>query len=137
MPGKEGPGEVDQVRDHAVIGISPETGELKAVAGLFLLLLAGLSVLYSIEASTVGIILGVRAITDHEDLDILEQTTSSPKGIPLIPVDLIERLPDGHTASFQLHMDHWESIDQNRYIIAIVVPRSFVLADGILVDHLQ
>ena len=100
MPGKEGPGKVDQIRNHAVIGICLETGELKAVAGLFLLLLAGLSVLYSIEASTIRIILGVRAITDHEDLDILKQTASSPERISLVTVDLVESLPNGHAAPF-------------------------------------
>ena len=137
MPGKEGPGEVNQIRNHTVIGICPEAGELKTVAGLFLLLLAGLSVFYSIEPSTVGIILGVCAITDHKDLDILKQTASSPERISLVTVDLVESLPDGHAAPFQLHMDHWESIDQDRYIITVAVPCSFILTDSVLIDDLK
>ena len=137
MPGEEGPGEIDQVRNHAVVGIGPEAGELEAVAGLFLLLLAGLRVFNGIEPGAVGIILGICAVTDDKDLDILEQTASSPERIALISVDLIKSLPDSDTAPFQLHMDHWKSINQYRHIIAVAVPRSFVLADGILVDDLK
>ena len=137
MPSKESPGEVDQVRNHAVIGIGPEACEFKAVAGLFLLLLAGLCVFDGIEPGAVGIILRVRAIADDEDLDILEQTGPSPEGIALIPVDLIERLTDGHTTSLQFHMDHRETVYQDRYIIAVAVPCSFILADGILIDDLK
>lgn len=100
MPGKEGSGKVDQIRNHAVVRICPEASELKAVAGLFLLLLAGFRIFDGIEPGAVGIILGVRAVTDHKNLNILEQTGSSPEGITLIPVDLIESLPDSDTAPF-------------------------------------
>ena len=137
VPRKKGPGEVDQIRDHPVIGIGPEAGELEAVAGLLLLLLAGLCILDGIEPGAVGVILGVRAITDDEDLNILKQTTSCPEGIPLIPVDLVERLPDNHTTPFQFHMNHREAIDQDRHIIAVAVPCSLVLADSILIDDLK
>ena len=137
MPGKEGPGEVDQIRNHAVIGIGPEAGELEAVTGLFLLLLTRLCILDGIEPGAVGIILGVRSVADHEDLNILEQTGASPEGIALISVNLIESFPDSDPAPFQLHMDHREAVDQDRHIIAIAVPRSFILADGILIDDLK
>ena len=72
MTGKEGSGEVDQVRDHTVIGIGPEARKLKTVAGLFLFLLARLRILNGIESGAVGIILSVRTITDDEDLYIFE-----------------------------------------------------------------
>ena len=35
-------------------------------------------------------------------------------------VDLVERLPDGHPAPLQFHMNQWKAVDQNRHIIAAV-----------------
>ena len=40
MSGKKGPGKIDQIRNYPVVCIGPEAGELKAVTGLFFLLLA-------------------------------------------------------------------------------------------------
>ena len=34
-------------------------------------------------------------------------------------------------------MDHREAVDQDRYIIAVAVPCSFVLADSVLIDDLK
>ena len=99
MPGEESPGEVNQIRDDTVVCVCPEAGELKAVAGLFLLLLAGFRVLDRIEPGAVGIVLGVRAVADHKDLDILKQTASGPEGISLITVDLIECLSNRHATA--------------------------------------
>ena len=137
MPGKEGSGKVDQIRDDTVARICPEAGELKAVAGLFLLLLARFRIFDGIEPGAVGIILGVRAVTDHKDLDILKQTASCPEGISLITVDLVERLADCHATALQLHMDHREAVDEDGHIISIAMTRSFILTDRILIDDLK
>ena len=34
-------------------------------------------------------------------------------------------------------MDHREPVDQDRDIVAVIVPGAFFLADSILIDHLQ
>ena len=85
---------------------------------------------------------GFSYVMQSKAMDYLEPLTYNGirilvGGIALIPVDLVERLPDSHTAPLQLHMDHRETVDQDRHIIAVAVPRSFVLADGILVDDLK
>ena len=50
---KECPGKVDQIRQDAVVRISPVGGKFKAVAGLFLLDLAVFGVLDGIVARCV------------------------------------------------------------------------------------
>ena len=95
---KECPGKVDQIRQHAVVRIGPVGGKFKAIAGPFLFRLAVFGVLDGIVASAVGVVLGICAVGDYENLRILVQTAASPERIPLIAVDLVERLPDGHPA---------------------------------------
>ena len=137
MLGKEGASKVDQIRDHPVVGIRPEAGKFKAVAGLFLLLFAALGILDSIPASAVGIVLGVGAVGDHEDLGVLKQTAACPEGISLIAVDLIEGLTDGHASALQLDMHQREAVDQDGDIIAVEVLGAVILADFVLVDDLK
>ena len=74
MLGKESPGKVHQVSNHPVAGIGPERGELKAVAGLALPAPTGIGCfLHGIESGAVGIILGIGAIGNHENLHILKK----------------------------------------------------------------
>ena len=137
MTGKERLGKVDQIRNDAVIGICPIRREFKAIAGFALFLLAGIGILDSVEAGAIGVVLGVRTVGDDKNLRILEQTAASPEGIPLIAVDLVERLADGHAASFELYMHQRESIHQNGYIIAVIMLCALILTDLILIDDLQ
>ena len=134
---KECPGKVDQIRQHAVVRISPVGGKFKAVAGLFLLDLAVFGVLDGIVAGAVGVVLGICAIGDHKNLHILVQAAASPERITLVAVDLVECLPDGHPAPLQFHMNQWKAVDQNRHIVAIIMPRTVRLLHLILVDDLQ
>ena len=134
---KECPGKVDQIRQHAVIRISPVGGKLKAVAGLFLFRLAVFGVLDGIVAGAVGVVLGICAVGDHKNLHILIQAAARPERIPLIAVDLVERLPDGHPAPLQFHMNQRKAVDQNRHIVAIIMPRTVRLLHLVLVDDLQ
>ena len=57
-------------------------------------------VLDSIETGGVRVVFGIRTIGDNKYLNILEQPAAYPKAIPLIAVDLVERLLDGHTTPF-------------------------------------
>ena len=134
---KECPGKVDQIRQHAVVRIGPVGGKFKAIAGLFLFRLAVFGVLDGIVAGAVGVVLGICAVGDHENLRILVQTTARPERIPLVAVDLVERLPDGHPAPLQFHMNQRKAVDQNRHIIAVIMPCAICLFYLILVDDLQ
>ena len=134
---KEGPGKVDQIRQHMVIRIGPVGGKFKAIAGLFLFRLAVFGILDGIVAGAVGVVLGICAVGDHKNLHILVQTTARPERIPLIAVDLVERLPDGHPAPLQFHMNQRKAVDQNRHIVAVIMPCAVCLLHFILVDDLQ
>ena len=134
---KECPGKVDQIRQHAVVRISPVGGKFKAIAGLFLFRLAVFGILDGIVAGAVGVVLGICAVGDHKNLHILVQTTARPERIPLIAVDLVERLPDGHPAPLQFHMNQRKAVDQNRHIVAVIMPCAVCLFYLILVDDLQ
>ena len=59
----------------------------------------------------IGVILGVRSIGDDEDLYVLIQSTAGPEALPLVPVDLIERFPDGDASPFELYMDQRKAVD--------------------------
>ena len=134
---KECPGKVDQIRQHTVVRIGPVGGKFKAIAGLFLFRLAVFGVLNGIVAGAVGVVLGICAVGDHENLRILVQTTACPERIPLVAVDLVKCLPDGHPAPLQFHMNQRKAVDQNRHIVAIIMPRAVCLFYLILVDDLQ
>ena len=62
---------------------------------------------------------------------------SRPERIPLVAVDLVECLPDGHPTPLQLHMNQRKAVDQNRHIVAVIMPRTVCLLHFILVDDLQ
>ena len=134
---KECPGKVDQIRQHTVIRIGPVGGKFKAIAGLFLLGLAVFGILDGIVAGAVGVVLGICAVGDHKNLRILVQTAARPERIPLVAVDLVERLPDGHPAPLQFHMNQRKAVDQNRNIVAVIMPCAVCLFYLILVDDLQ
>ena len=73
MLGKESPGKVHQIREYPVVGVGPERGKFKAVAGLFLL--DGRRSLFDgAPAGGVGIILGVGAVGDDKNLHIVIQS---------------------------------------------------------------
>ena len=134
---KECPGKVDQIRQHAVVRISPVGGKFKAIAGLFLFRLAVFGVLDGIVAGAVGVVLGICAIGDHKNLHILVQAAARPERITLVAVDLVECLPDGHPAPLQFHMNQRKAVDQNRHIVAVIMPCAVCLFYLILVDDLQ
>ena len=95
--GEEGAGEVDEVGDHLVIGVCPEGCKLEAVAGLLLFRLAGGRLPDCVEAGGVGVVLGVGAVGDDEDLHILKKAAPRPERVPLVTVDLVKRLSNGNT----------------------------------------
>ena len=137
VPGKEGAGKVHQIGQDLVLCVRPEGGKLEAVAGLGLFVAAGLGLSDGIEPGGVGVVFGVGAVGDDEDLHILKQAAARPEGVPLVAVDLVEGFPDGHAPALELHMDQGQAVDQNGHVIAVVVAGALVPADGVLVDDLQ
>ena len=90
-----------------------------------------------IVAGAVGVVLGICAVGDHKNLHILIQAAARPERIPLVAVDLVKCLPDGHPAPLQFHMNQRKAVDQNRHIIAVIMPCAICLFYLILVDDLQ
>ena len=132
--GKKRLGEVDQIRNDLVVGVCPERGEFKAVAGLFALVPPLTHLLDVAAAGGVGIILRVRAVGNDKYLHILIKTAGRPKAVALVALDLVERLADGDTAALEFDMYHGQAIDQHRHVIAHIVRASALL---ILVDDLK
>ena len=137
VPSKEGAGKVHQIGQDLVLCVRPEGGELEAVAGLGLFVAAGLGLADGIEPGGVGVVFGVGAVGDDEDLHILKQAAARPEGVPLVAVDLVEGFPDGHAPALEFHMDQGQAVDQNGHVVAVVVAGPLVPADGVLVDDLQ
>ena len=137
MPRKESLREIDEVRNHCIIRIRPETCEFEAVARLRPARPALLILLHRIEARTVRIVLRIRPIGNHENLYILVEPCPCPERIPLIPIDLIECLADLHPAPLQLQMHQRQPVYQDRHVIAIVIGSPILLPILILMNHLQ
>lgn len=113
----------------------PKGRKFKAVACLFAALSGRSGAFFNVAvAGRIGVVFRVRAVGDNENLHILIQPAASPKAIPLIAVDLIERLFDGHTAPLQFHMNQRQTVYQNRDIIAVIIVAAVF---HILVDNLQ
>ena len=137
VPGEESSCKVDQIRDRLVFCVCPVGGELKAVAGFAFSGRFVCCFLDGIKTCAVGVILGFRAVGYNKNLHIFKQPAARPERISLIPLNLVESLPDGNTSPFQLHMHKRKAVYQYRHIIAVVVVCPLGFADDILVDHLQ
>ena len=134
---EKGLGKVHEIGDNAVVGVRPEGGEFKAIAGFGLLGFLRFGILDMIETGGIGIILRICAVGDHENLHKLVKPAGCPEAIPLIAVDLIEGFPNGNAPALQLDMDQRQTVDQHRHIIAVIVGSAFLGRDGILIDDLQ
>ena len=72
--------------------------------------------LFEILIAVVGVILGVHAVADHEQLHILEQRRLRPIAVTLIAVDLVERLFQLDPAPFQLDLHEGQPVDQQGHV---------------------
>ena len=139
MPGEEGSGETRQVGDDVVAPVGPPAGEFETVGALLRTACCGTALHFMdvLEARGVAVVLGVRAVRDDEDLGVLIESRSGPEAVALVTVDLVERLLDRHAPSLQLDLHQRQAIDQNRHIIAVIMPCAVCLFYLILVDDLQ
>ena len=134
---KEGAGKIYQIGNDSVFGVGPEGGELKAVTCPGLFAAQVFCFADGVEPGGVGVVFGVGAIGDNEDLHILKQTAASPEGLPLVAIDLVEGFPDGYAPAFEFHMHQRQAVDQDGHVIAVVMAGALGLADLVLVDNLQ
>ena len=69
---KKGFRKVNQIRDYFIAGIRPEGSKFKAIACLFLLCLSRVCIFNCVPPSAVWIVLCIRSIGDHKNLNILK-----------------------------------------------------------------
>ena len=128
---------INQIRNDTVIGICPETGKLKTITGLCLTRAPLLMFLFRISSGAVGIILCVCTIGNDKNLNIFVQSASRPERISLIAVNLIECFTDSNSSAFQFNMHKRQTIYQYCNIIAVVMLRTILCTNHILIDDLQ
>ena len=87
-----------------------------------------------VEACGVGVILGIGSVGYDEDLHIFIQSASCPETIPLIAVNLVERLFKLNPSSFQLYMHKRQTIDEYGHIVAGIAVSLLLF---VLVDDLE
>ena len=95
---------IDQIRDHTIIGICPEAGELKTVTALGLTCTFLLMFPFCIPPGTVRIIFRIRSVGDNKNLNVFIQPAARPERLSLVALNLIESLSDGHAPAFQFYM---------------------------------
>ena len=132
---EEGLGKVLQVADKIVFPIAPVAGKLKRVALNFLFLsLLLVSFLLTSIAGCITVILGLCAIADDKQLDVIKHSLACPEAFTSIAVYLIKGFPDTYTSTFQLNMNEWQTVHQDGYIIAVGMGST---SGHVLVDNLQ
>ena len=120
-----------------VIGIGPKAGEFKAIAGFFFFGFATFGVLDGVKAGAVGIIFGVGAIGNDENLHVFKEATASPEGVPLVALDLVKGLADGDAPALEFHVHQGQTVNQDGHIVTIIILGALLLAIFVLVEHLQ
>ncbi len=128
---------INQIRNHTVIGICPETSKLKTITGLCLACSPLLMFFFCIPSGAVGIIFCVRTVGYDKNLNIFIQSASRPERIPLITIDLVKCLTNGNSSAFQFNMYKRQAIDQYCNIITVIIFCTFICANYILIDDLQ
>ena len=108
---EECPCEIHQVGDGVIVSVRPVGCEFKAVGGFLLLAVWIVRLLDGIPPCGVGIILRVRAIRNNEYLHVFVKPAAGKERIPLIALDLIERLADGNAAALQFHVHERQTVD--------------------------
>lgn len=88
----------------------------------------------------------IRAVRDHEDLEVLEERTVRFEALLAVTVDLVERLPNGAAALFQLDLHQRQPVHKDGHIVAVRVRSGLlellddlylVAADVTLIDEID
>lgn len=134
MLGEERPREVHEVGDRVIGGVGPPRRELEGLGGGGLDLAPARLVLSDLgQAHSVGVVLGVGAVRDDEDLHVAEEPSPRPEGVALVAADLVEGVADGDSAPFEFDVDQGQSVDQDCHVVAVRARggRGLVLVDDL------
>ena len=135
--GQECGGEVGEVGDLVVGGVSPPHGEFvgSRVGGGHLPACA-LVVGDVLEAHGVGVVLGTSTVGDDEDLHVSEESVAGARveGVALVAVDLVEGLAQFFTAPLEFDVDQGQAVDEDGDVVAV---GARARVDGVLADHLH
>ena len=133
--GEERPSEVLQVADEPVRGVGPVARELERArlapprVGVRVGPLAHVR-----RSGRVAVVLGQRAVGDHEELHPFEKATPRPERLAAVAVDLVERLAQGPAATLELDVDEGQAVHEHGHVVAVVVRAA---AGNVLVDDLN
>ena len=129
--------EVGEVRNLVVGGVGPPHGELvgSRVGGGYL---SARALVFGdvLEAHGVGVVLGVCAVGDDEDLHVAEESVAGARveGVALVAVDLVEGLAQFFTAPLEFDVDQGQAVDEDGDVVAV---GARARVDGVLADHLH
>ena len=130
-------GEVGEVRNLIVRGVGPPHGEFvrSRVRGGHL---SARALVFGdvLEAHGVGVVLGVCAVGDDEDLHVAKESVSGAgvEGVALVAVDLVESFAQFFAAPLQFDMNEGQAVDENGDVVSI---GARARVDGVLADHLH
>ena len=85
-------------------------------------------------AGSVAVVFGFGAIRYHEYLYKVEHGPTRPKTIAKITIYLVKSLLDINPTPLKFYMYHWQSINQYRYVVAVLIRTTLLF---VLVNHLQ
>ena len=135
--GQECGGEVGEIGDLVVGGVGPPHGEFvgSRVGGGHL---SARALVFGdvLEAHGVGVVLGVCAVGDDEDLHVAEESVAGAgvEGVALVAVDLVEGLAQFFTAPLEFDVDEGQAVDEDGDVVAV---GARARVDGVLADHLH
>ena len=111
-----------------VIGIRPKASEFKAIAGFFFFGFAAFGVLDGVKAGAVGIVFGISAIGNDENLHVFKEATARPEGVPLVALDLVKGLADGDAPALEFHVHKGQTVDEDGHIVTIIILGALLLS---------
>ena len=135
--GQECGGEVGEIGDLVVGGVGPPHGEFvgSRVRGGHL---SAHALVFGdvLEAHGVGVVLGVCAVGDDEDLHVAKESVSGAgvEGVALVAVDLVESFAQFFATPLEFDVDQGQAVDENGDVVSI---RACAGVDGVLANHLH
>ena len=116
---KECGSKITKVSEQCVLLVSPIAGKLKGVAVGLVLAGSACGFLFFCVTCGVAVVFCFCSVADNEDLNEIEHRSTSPKGITLVAVDLIERFLDGNAPAFQFNLHHRNTVHENGNVVAV------------------
>ena len=135
--GQECGGEVAEIGDLVVGGVGPPHGEFvgSRVRGGHL---PARALVFGdvLEAHGVGVVLGVCAVGDDEDLHVAKESVSGGgmEGVALVAVDLVESFAQFFATPLEFDVDQGQAVDENGDVVAVGACAG---VDGVLANHLH